>query len=556
MEAHLSERSYSTRRGTITAAHLSVPIGARLPWCVAFTTVIKSHLPVFASLLANVISTSITMAFVSGQYNSTTEAHRQSIEVAAVSLGLGINNCVLRTFVLGYDMGMMTLAAQGLGQGKTHKIPEYVNRTILSGACLMVVLDGIMLLLQQVFRWIRIEEEALDSMITFSRITLVGFYFQQWFDVCRQYMNAHGMFLLHFWTAFMGMLANLVGCYFLVGRERLNMVGAGISNDLQMLTNFTCIFLTVTCCKRVREKFRRPSGESCREWLPIIKIGVPSYIMMLMDLSSLEIFVILSNYVSVNHLSANGVLLNIFYLSIIFSYALVQCVGPLIGQSIGAGHVAKAKRYGVTGWLIGMSWSVVYALLCLLLTRDIFGLLDSNPVDLDIIENSVPYVAACILLDHSQVCLSSVVVGLGKQRKVAKVNILIYYCVGIPLGCVLTFVADFHDGGFWVGLAASFVLVNVHYALVIATTDFQAVVQQIAARMASVRLDDEDDEGEDEEEDSGLERSKGSKGGYLAPGEGGTTPGGDPEGVSPSLNGGDSTVKNVFKDYRADSVPE
>ena len=44
---------------------------------------------------------------------------------------------------------------------------------------------------------------------------------------------------------------------------------------------------------------------------------------MFLDLSALEVFVVLSNYVSRFHLSATGTMLNVFYLSIIFSYSLV-----------------------------------------------------------------------------------------------------------------------------------------------------------------------------------------------------------------------------------------
>ena len=91
-------------------------------------------------------------------------------------------------------------------------------------------------------------------------------------------------------------------------------------------------------------------------------------------------------------------------------------------------------------------------------------------------------------------CLSSVVVGLGKQRRVGKINILIYYFVGVPLGCVLTFVADFKDGGFWIGLATAFTLVNILYIIVLNSTDFDQVSKQIAARYAIAAMTEEDDD--------------------------------------------------------------
>ena len=44
--------------------------------------------------------------------------------------------------------------------------------------------------------------------------------------------------------------------------------------------------------------------------------------MMFLDLSALEVMTFLSNYVSVDHLAANTVLINLFYVSIVFSYGV------------------------------------------------------------------------------------------------------------------------------------------------------------------------------------------------------------------------------------------
>ena len=100
-------------------------------------------------------------------------------------------------------------------------------------------------------------------------------------------------------------------------------------------------------------------------------------------------------------------------------------------------------------------------------------------------------------------CLSAIIVGLGKQRRVGKINILIYYFVGVPLGCVLVFVAKVEDGGFWIGLAVAFVLVNALYLIVYNTTNFETVSQEIAARyaMQKVMMDDEDSRRDSVEED-------------------------------------------------------
>lgn len=147
MEGHLSTRD--SRRTTLTAALVVPPEERDISWCKSFRVVFFSVVPVFLSILSNVFSATMTISFISGQFDSVTEEEEQSDAVGAIALGIGINNCVLRTFILGYNMGMMTLAAQGAGKGgeAAKFVPEYMNRTLFSGICLMVIMDGIMLFL-------------------------------------------------------------------------------------------------------------------------------------------------------------------------------------------------------------------------------------------------------------------------------------------------------------------------------------------------------------------------------------------------------------------------
>ena len=138
--------------------------------------------------------------------------------------------------------------------------------------------------------------------------------------------------------------------------------------------------------------------------------------MMFLDLSALEVMTFLSNYVSVDHLAANTVLINLFYVSIVFSYGVQQSVGPLIGQAVGANHIRKAKRYGLIGWVTGVTFGLLCCIVILSIPRKVFSIYTKEPQVLDIMEGAGPFVCLCILLDHSQICLSGIIVGLGKQR--------------------------------------------------------------------------------------------------------------------------------------------
>ena len=70
-------------------------------------------------------------------------------------------------------------------------------------------------------------------------------------------------------------------------------------------------------------------------------------------------------------------------------------------------------------------------------------------------KKSSPYFALCLVLGSSVTALGSAVVGLGKQVVAGRVNPVIYFLVGIPIGMVLVFRLEMYESGFWIGLASS-----------------------------------------------------------------------------------------------------
>ena len=79
-------------------------------------------------------------------------------------------------------------------------------------------------------------------------------------------------------------------------------------------------------------------------------------------------------------------------------------------------------------------------------------------------------------------------VGLGKQQLASKVNTLIYFVIGIPLGLLLTFHVDLHETGFWMGLSVAYLAINVFYFTLYKYSDYDKVVAEINARYQYQRI--------------------------------------------------------------------
>ncbi|KAI5669796.1 hypothetical protein M9H77_19649 [Catharanthus roseus] len=123
-----------------------------------------------------------------------------------------------------------------------------------------------------------------------------------------------------------------------------------------------------------------------------------------------------------------------------------------VANELGAGNGKAAKFATIVSVTTSALIGLVFCLLILILHNQI-GLIFSNskPV-LDAVNKLSILLAITILLNSVQPVLSGVAVGSGWQSKVAYINIICYYLVGVPLGLVMEWVL--HQGlmGIWAGM--------------------------------------------------------------------------------------------------------
>ncbi|KAL8160905.1 hypothetical protein V2J09_012394 [Rumex salicifolius] len=85
--------------------------------------------------------------------------------------------------------------------------------------------------------------------------------------------------------------------------------------------------------------------------------------------------------------------------------------------------------------------------------------------------------------------LVRVAIGTGSQTKVAYVNIISYYLIGIPIGCVLAYVADYGITGIWIGLICGIVTQGIFLAYVTLRIDWTIEIDRATQRLNRYNLD-------------------------------------------------------------------
>jgi len=134
-----------------------------------------------------------------------------------------------------------------------------------------------------------------------------------------------------------------------------------------------------------------------------------------------------------------------------FPFAIGIAASISVGQLIGDQRPKDAQRSSNASFALS---GVVQFLLSIimLLCRDIVGDLFSNDADVvDLVSILIPISCIFMMGDAIQATIGGVLRGLGRQKLVLWLNILGFWVWAVPIGAVLTFVADLGVTGLWWG---------------------------------------------------------------------------------------------------------
>jgi MATE family multidrug resistance protein len=166
--------------------------------------------------------------------------------------------------------------------------------------------------------------------------------------------------------------------------------------------------------------------------------------------------------------AAHAVVLKIASFTFMVPLGISAAAATRVGNRIGAGDPLGAQRAAHVALAIGAAVMGGSALAFLLVPRALAGILTTKPEVIAIALTVFPIAAAFQVFDGTQVVGCGILRGMGTPRPGALFNLLGYYGLALPLGCVLAFRGGMGISGVWIGLALGLAVVAVLLVLWIA----------------------------------------------------------------------------------------
>ncbi|KAK4852564.1 hypothetical protein QYF36_025055 [Acer negundo] len=219
--------------------------------------------------------------------------------------------------------------------------------------------------------------------------------------------------------------------------------------------------------------------------MPVVKLSISSGIMLCLELWYNSILVLLAGYMknATVSISAFSICLNVSAFQFMFCLGFLSASCVRVSNELGNGNAKAAKFSVIVNLTTSTFLGIIFFIICLLFGHEISYLFSTNEEIAESVSSLSVLLAFSMLLNSIQPVLSGVAIGAGFQSVVAYVNLGCYYVIGVPIGIVLGYVADFGIKGLWVGMLGGIVMQTIILAYIVWRTDWDDQVNKASQRL-------------------------------------------------------------------------
>jgi MATE family multidrug resistance protein len=191
----------------------------------------------------------------------------------------------------------------------------------------------------------------------------------------------------------------------------------------------------------------------------IARLGLPVGLQFGLEVWAFQIATLLAGNLGEVPLGAQAIVLNLASLSFMFPLGISTAASVRVGNLIGAGDEAGARRAARLALLLGAGVMSLFAAAFFFLRFQLPRVYGAEPAVLKLCAEVLPVAAAFQMLDGTQVVASGILRGLGRTKPAAVFNLCGYYLLGLPVAYWLGLRRGLGLAGVWWGLAGGLLTV-------------------------------------------------------------------------------------------------
>ena len=372
---------------------------------------------------------------------------------AAVSIATAILNCIF-TFGIGLISSISPYLSNLRGAGKTVK--KYFYPSIRFSMMLAFITSILILAATPLIQKFGFEAKLIRPIQEYMFISAFSTFGAYLHACLKEFLQTFEIVMFpNMVTLFCVLLNVVLNIIFVNGWGIIPEMGAaGLAIASLLVRYFMGFALLAYCFANMRFNNYHEKGY----YHNLMKIGFPISLAVFIEFVAFNCIAILMGRVSGVYAAAQNLVCSLTTISFMVPFAISNAIAIKVGFANGAGDVEELKKFALTGTAMSVCFMICSAMIFLSFPQFIVGIFTVDGAIYKIVVPVMIVVGIFQVFDGLQISLSGICKGVKQTDIVLLANFIAYWCVSIPVGCVLGLVYNFKLIGFWIGLCLSAIL--------------------------------------------------------------------------------------------------
>ncbi|RAL47204.1 hypothetical protein DM860_013169 [Cuscuta australis] len=396
------------------------------------------------------------------------------LELAGGSLSIGFANITGYSVISGLAMGMEPICGQAYGSKQMRLLGLTLQRTVLLLLSTSVPISFIWLNMKRILLWFGQDQEIAAAAHTFILFSVPDLFFLSLLHPLRIYLRAQGITFPLALCSAGSLLLHVPLNFLLVGYFRLGISGVAMAMVWTNLNLCLLLCLFIYFSGVYRDSWVGPTSDCLGGWSSLLALAIPSCISVCLEWWWYELMIMLCG-VLVNPratIASMGILIQTTSLVYVFPSALSSGVSTRVGNELGAGRPARARKSMIVSLFCAAGLGVAAMLFATAMRHRWGRFFTGDEEILRLTAVALPIAGACELGNCPQTTGCGVLRGSARPRIGANINLGSFYLVGMPVAVVLGFGLQMGFAGLWLGLLAAQASCTVFMLRALTTTDW------------------------------------------------------------------------------------
>lgn len=407
-----------------------------------------------------------------GVVDSIMVGHNGAESLAASSLGSGVFILFL-VLGLGISYAISPLVSIALGSNNEELLGDIFRQSLVINLLTGVILSLFVFGFSYAIPYLNQPPEVSKLAQSYIKILGISIIPTMIFQSYKQFIEGFSFMrpamVIAIVANFVNAFINWLLIYGNWGMPKLGLDGAGYATLASRLF-MTTAMIYITANHRRFSSIRLsllPYSVNKELIKKILSVGVPSGVQYFFEVGAFVSAAYIVGWLGTEQLAAHTIALNISAISYMVTLGLSSAGAIRVGYEVGRKDVIETRKAGFSALIMAVLFMAVSAVILILFRDQLVHIFTSESVVIAVAADLLIVAAFFQIFDGSQAVGIGICRGLTDVTVPTYITFFAYWIVGLPIGYVLGFWANWGVIGVWVGLSlgliTSAVLLNTRF---------------------------------------------------------------------------------------------